>query len=226
MKPRNPRNPTSPKSRDFEQFRLLYPPRAVGAIPPSEAPHFRGWIAQYKYHDVRTLVYFFPDGHLELFNRTRQPLGIYSLTAGMNEDLHRLKLRQGFFHVLDGGLMHAKTRRIRDRLILWDILVHDSQYLLGTTYLERYTRLASVCGNPTAYERETGDQLALRVNKHVWLAPTFTRGLARRYAKLIHLDEVEGLMLKDPRGKLERGIRERNNGSWQIRVRKSLWHEP
>jgi hypothetical protein len=34
-------------------------------------------------------------------------------------------------------------------------------------------------------------------------------------------DELEGLMLKNPRGKLEWGTKEENNGRWQIRVRKN-----
>jgi hypothetical protein len=104
--------------------------------------------------------------------------------------------------------------------VLWDILVWNNQYLVGTSYLKRYRLLSQVCGNPSRYESETGRSIALRVNSCVWLAPVFRNELRRRFDELTPLHEIEGLVLKNPSAKLQWGLREDNNGDWQIRVRK------
>lgn len=198
---------------------LLYPPRPGGAINPATLNRYSGYFAQYKYNDIRTLVYFYPDSHIELLNRHKQPHAIYSLTESMLASLRSLRLAAGSFHVLDGGLMHKKTP-LRDRIILWDVLVYDSQYLVQTTFRERYELLKKICGDPKEYESQTGHHIALKIAERLWLAPVFTTNLPSRYESLLHLDEIEGLVLKDPNGKLEPAIRPDNNLGWQIRVRK------
>jgi hypothetical protein len=206
--------------RSFESFRMLYPPRPGGAIRPDTIGRYRGFWAQYKYNDIRNLAYVFPDGDVKFFTRHREPHRLYQLTDAMRKAIRSLGLPLGAFHVLDGGLLYGKGASVRDRLIVWDALVLDGRYLIGTTFAERYRELAARLGNPVEPERETGWELALRVNSHVWLAPVFTESLAERYASRIHLTEIEGLVLKNPGARLERALREENNGTWQIRVRK------
>lgn len=207
----------SPKP--FERFRLFYPPRAKGAINPDSLGRFTGFIAQPKYDDVRTLVYVFPDGHVELYNRQKEPLGRSSPSPRAVESVRKLGLRRGVFHVFDGGSMMKK-------LILWDILVHEGCYLLGTTYAERYERLRAICGHPTRLEQDTRHGLALEVGPDLWLAPCFDQMLPDTFRRFAAHEEIEGLVLKNPAGRLEPGLRRENNGSWQIRVRKPDTHYP
>ncbi|OFZ79107.1 MAG: hypothetical protein A3K03_00390 [Bdellovibrionales bacterium RIFOXYD1_FULL_44_7] len=205
---------------NFEKFLLIFPPRPSNAINPAAVNQFPGFIGQYKYNDTRNLIYIFPDGHIELYNRHKERHLTYKPTKNMLQSIKSLNFPLCRFHVLDSGLMHNKTRNIKDRIILWDILVFNGKYLIGTTYNWRYELLRKLVGDPTEPEDETGHRIALRINRNLWLAPIFTENLDAKYKQLLHMDEIEGLVLKDPNGKLEWGIRPENNGSWQIRVRK------
>jgi hypothetical protein len=205
---------------EFASFRLIYPPRPKGAINPAMLERYKGFVAQYKYNDIRNLLYLFPDGSVHLYNRHREPHRAYQLTLDMEDSIHCLELPLGKFHVIDGGLMHGKAPGIRDRLVLWDILVHNGEYLVGTTFLERYQLLEKLVGNPTELENETGGEIALQINRNLWLAPLFKDKLAERYQRAASREELEGLVLKNPNGRLEWGLSESNNGFWQIRVRK------
>lgn len=202
----------------FDEFRPIYPPRPELNINPATLGRYRGFIAQYKYNDFRALLYILPDGSISLLNRYRQ-LMRYVMSDAMKKAIQAIRVKPGYFYVFDGGLM-IRAGKVRDRLILWDILVHENEYLVGTTYRDRYRLLFQIMGEPNRFERETGHKVALQVNRYVWIAHSFTDQFEERYRSAIVLDEIEGLVLKNPAGRLEQGIFEHNNGSWMIRVRK------
>lgn len=207
----------------YRELRPLFPPRPRGAINPAALPRYRGFYAQPKYNDIRTLIYFRPDSGIELFTRQREPHREYALTAGMSRSLGTLKLASGFYHVLDGGILRTPKKMPKgvDRpIILWDILVHESRYLVGTTYRERYALLKKVAGDPGRFETRTGHKLGLRIHGSLWMAPLYRSRFEERFTELARLEEIEGLVLKNPNGTLERAVRQENNGDWQIRVRK------
>lgn len=201
---------------------VMYPPRPDGSIPPDTLKKYPGWFGQRKWNGTRNLIFVLPDGTFELWNRHRQMHKQYKLSASMKASIEELigTLQPGVFHVFDSELMDAKTTRLKDRIVLYDVLVHDGIYLIGTTYKERYATLQKILGNPTEYESDTGRSLALKFNKNIWLSEIFTDNLDERFKEALAVDEIEGLVLKDPNGRLEFGVRESNNGSWLIRVRK------
>lgn len=204
----------------YTEFRYIYPPRPSGAIHHDHVTLYPGWIAQYKYNGTRNIVAVFPDGHIEMFNRHREHNKAYRPTPDMISSFKALKLPLGSFHVFDCELMHSKTRGLKDRVILFDILVSCGDYLIGSRYIDRYRALEKLLGTPTEFESETNNKIAYRVNNNIWFSKIYTKDLPERFRKLIHMDEVEGLVLKDPNGKLTFGLQEENNGSWMIRVRK------
>ena len=204
----------------YASFRYIYPPRPSGAIHHDHVSRYPGWIAQYKYNGTRNIIFVFPDGHIELFNRHREHNKAYHPTQEMINAFQSLKLKSGRFYVFDGELMHSKTRGLKDRLILFDVLVFEGDYLIGSRYIDRYLILEKLLGKPTEFEQETGNQIAYRVNRNIWFSKIYTKDLQERFKKLIHMDEVEGLVLKDPNGTLTPGLQEENNGAWMIRVRK------
>ncbi|MCM2277458.1 MAG: hypothetical protein NDJ89_05230 [Oligoflexia bacterium] len=198
-------------------FRPLFPPRPEGSLPPESLSGLRGHIVQPKYDDIRAVIYFLPDSGITLLSRQREPIASFRMTDRMRASFERLKLPRGEFHVLDGGLL----RRWRDRVVLWDVLVYRGNHLLGTTYRQRYELLKKIAGNPVKWEGDTGHRIALRIAETLWLAPDLGgSGLHETFARFREIEGIEGFVLKDPNGRLERGIRERNNGTWQIRVRK------
>lgn len=201
---------------------IMYPPRPNTAIPPDTLSKYVGWWAQRKWNGTRNLLFVLPDGSFELWNRHKQQHKQYKLTTSMKASIQELasKLERGVFHVFDSELMDAKTTKLKDRIVLYDVLVHNGQYLIGTTYKQRYETLSGILGNPQEHESDTGRRLALRFNKNLWLTEVFTDKLDERFKEALGVDEIEGLVLKDPKGKLDFGVREENNGMWMIRVRK------
>jgi hypothetical protein len=201
----------------------IYPPRAKGLLNPTllaRPSMIKGLHAQLKLNDVRLLIHLHPDGNIELLTRQLEAPREYVLTDAMMGSLRALKLPKGVDHLLDGGVFRKGELRIRDRIVLWDILVFSGRYLLGSRYGDRYRFLRKCCGNPNRRETETGRGLGLRINANLWLIEEFTEHFSELYESYVDLDEVEGLMLKDPRGKLEWGLQPENNSSWQLRVRK------
>jgi ATP-dependent DNA ligase len=155
-----------------------------------------------------------------MFTRHAVPNKAYQITREMRDAFESLKLPPGKFHVFDGELLHNKTSNIKDRIVLYDLLVLNGEYLVGTTYISRYRKLQMLLGRPGMFETDTSHRIAYRVNRNIWLAKVYTKDIAERFKKLLHLPEIEGLVLKDPTGKLDYGLTEENNGSWLTRVRK------
>jgi ATP-dependent DNA ligase len=204
----------------YKQMFVMFPPRPSTSIKAEHIGDYPGWLAQRKFNGTRTTVFIDPAGDVHLRNRQREEHRAYKVTDEMIESCRALPLERGAWHVLDGELLHSKTKAIKDRVVLFDLLVHDSKYLLGTTYRDRLDLLDYSLGEPDEYEDESGHQLAFRVNGNLWLAETFTDEFERHFRELLALDEIEGLVLKDPGGKLTAGVTEKNNEGWQIRVRK------
>lgn len=208
----------------YKKMVVFYPPRPEGSVPPDRLGDYPGWWAQRKFNGTRTLIFLSPEGDVELRGRHQEPLKAYDLSPAMEGALQALAFPRGSWSVLDAELLHSKTRGPKDRMVLFDVLVFAGVYQTQTTYECRYNLLVDVCGHPRSHEGDTGRRIALKVNENVWLAESFrvqSAGEARAlYESLIDLDEIEGLMLKDPGGRLQPGFGERNNSSWLIRVRK------
>jgi ATP-dependent DNA ligase len=198
----------------------LYPPRARTALHPRELRSLAGYVAQFKYNDIRTLVHLLPGGEVVLRTRQLEPHREYALTPRMRGWLQALELDPDTHHVLDGGVLRKFSVRGEQPLVLWDILVHEGRHLVGQRYRDRYALLKAACGNPRQLETDTGLEAGLRVRGVLWLAPWHTRGFAELFSRALGADFLEGLMLKDPGARLEPGTKEENNTRWQLKVRK------
>jgi ATP-dependent DNA ligase len=201
----------------------MYPPRPKRKIPPNKVSDYekKGYFAQFKFNGTRTLVEF-KDGDIKLWTRHKTAHKRYKISKEMKSDLLKIYKTLGIDenHIIDGELMHSKIKGLKDIFIAFDLLVYKNEYLLDTRAMERYILLQSILGSPDERESKTGKQIALDVLEHVWLAETFCMSFEERFKHAIELDEIEGLVLKKVSGKLERGFREENNGSWLIRCRK------
>lgn len=200
----------------------IYPPRPWGSIPPETVSRYRGYLAQYKFNDIRLLISIDAKGAVSLLTRKRQPVRSFGVDERLRAQFGRLRTKRGKLYLLDGGVLRSGYGPdLRKPVVLWDLLVYESQYLIGSTYEERYRLLSNLCINPRKLETATGHETALEVGPDLWLARNFTGDYARRFQMTHRMEEVEGLVLKDPGGRLEWGAREENNGGWQIRVRKA-----
>ncbi len=166
------------------------------------------------------MITILPNGEIRLFTRRKTPFARYRPPAALLRALKALKLKPGFFHVLDGGLLHYKTERVKNTIVLWDILVHESQFLSGTGFGERYKLLEKISGKPKTPVRLDGIEVARKIAPLLWLAPLLKGDWKKLFKKASALPEIEGLVLKDPKAPLRRALKPELNARWQIRVRK------
>ena len=197
----------------------IYPPRIEIILPPENLERIRGYYAEYKYNDIRTLIHILP-GEILLMTRKREPVKEYSLTEPMKNALNRLRLDPTKLHTLDGGIIRHLSIGGEHPIVLWDVLVHDNIPLIDRTMVDRYRLLEKICGHPKKLENSTGHQIGLEVSGALWLAPLFTSNFKARYLVATQVDYLEGLVLKNPHAPLESSRHEENNTSWQIKIRK------
>lgn len=131
--------------------RYLYPPRPEKTpVPRCSLSAFQqnGYKAQLKFNDLRTL-FSIDNGDVTLYDR-HHGTPTYKLSDSQRAELvafaDRLGLDRAKWHYLDGGLLHKKSKTFSDTIVLWDILVADDNWLLGSQYSERYARLAAAAG--------------------------------------------------------------------------------
>lgn len=216
-----------------EQY--IYPPRPDQAIPRDQTEFLgeMGWLAQLKYNDSRCLVKFLPDGDTELWNRHGERFRDYTCPDWLKDQLQTLRAELGLsadgYHLLDGGLLDKKHRSIKDTLVIWDILVKDSEHLLGTTYQDRYNSIATadVPWHWESYklgltwDKQTTPNILI---PEIWPHQTWPDLWDMIYEINKPFENIcgpliEGLVFKNPLGELGMGFTEKNNSSWVMRSR-------
>lgn len=105
---------------------------------------------------------------------------------------------------LDGKVWNHK-------FVVFDILVYNGQYLLGTTFEERVKLLDEIYGT------ESENEYLYKINENVFRVKTFYDNFLDRWNDIIKIGMLEGLVLKKKEQKLTRGLSEKNNLSHKCR---------
>jgi ATP-dependent DNA ligase len=212
----------------------MYPPRPKRTVPPNKVSDYEklGYVGQLKFNGTRLMIEFRPNGEIKLWTRHLEAPKQFDMPETMLASLKIVHdiLGSDQWHVLDGELLHSKTKGIKETIVFFDVLASENELCVGTTMTERQNFLLSIFtdseepDNDPSYENVTGKKIAFDLgfdsHNHLWLAETFFFNLEGAYNRAIELDEVEGLVLKKPNAKLKHGHSENNNGNWQIRCRK------
>jgi hypothetical protein len=223
----------------------IFPPRSQDAVPRDTTDFIgeMGWLAQLKYNDTRCIIKYCTNGTVELWNRHAEKFRSYTPPETLTEQLQELRKTLGFsptkVSMLDGGLLDQKHVLISDTIAIWDILVRDSEHLIGTTYGERYNFLLGKTNGSWSHEVPTLGQVefGLELTNDLFIPQSYS---SKDWDNLWNLVErvnapyttstptdpdykispvLEGLFYKDATGKLEMGYKAKNNDNWQIRSR-------
>ncbi len=216
--------------------RFIYPPRPSSSIPLDEAKalHSMGFNFQLKFADTRNLIYFNRDGSITLWNRHGKVQKQFKLNDELTTQLEQVRqllgVKPGQLTVIDGGIIHNKTKFIKNTLVMWDILVLNDIYLVGTTYDERYQKLLDI----TNYDYNIfGFKVGSGVTENIFIPTTFdiNAELDNQWSNLMQINDkfgwkngigdpaIEGVVLKRPDGVLSYSFKEENNTDWSIRCR-------
>jgi ATP-dependent DNA ligase len=211
--------------------RYIYPPRPSSSIPRNDTDFFQnlGWIAQLKYNGSRCLIKHLPNNTIQLWNRHAERFRTYHTPNWLQEELktaiYKLGLQPNEYHVLDGELLDQKHSSIKDVIVIWDVLVKSGEHLLDTQYIDRYNMLTSHLSTQETWKHNNYD-LGIKLTDHVLMPKNYTNTEWDTAWDTVHnvnapypTPLLEGIVLKDPNGLLERGFKEKNNGSWMIRSR-------
>lgn len=200
----------------YSSYRYIFPPRPEIKTTKSGIKTYErmGWFGQPKLNGSCSLI--FTDGiNIKLMNRHEQA---FARELVPKEDLARLH-KGGGFQILCGEFMNkskkdANGRTFNGCIVLFDILVHKGQYLLGTSLKERQELMDNL------FPVNSYDAYIDNVSNNIFRVKNFTTNLEEVWNEIIKIDMYEGVVLKNPLAILDTGYRPSNNTGWQIKVRK------
>jgi len=205
---------------DYNKFFYIYPTRPKNAAPASDIDRYDNdtMLGQTKSNGSNCVI--FTNGIiLNVLNRHNEKLTTFQLTQ--DEVLKNLfKCEKGKWMVLNGEYMNKakndeKGSLFNHKLVLFDILVYNSDYLLGKTYEERVLLLDELYGTTQSEHKHYHS-----ISENIYKAKTYYKGFGDLYKEMIKVDMLEGLVLKRRNARLEPGRTELNNSKSMIKFRK------
>lgn len=210
---------------EYNSYKFIYPPRPEQKITDAQLIFYESlgeFLAQPKYNGDCCNVFLIPGEEIKIINRHNEP----KKKIDPMTDFDGLMSDRPM--VLSGELM-SKSKLGEDGLtlkgfIIWDILVHDGEYLIGSTVEERMELLEKLWPTNRMMVSEKGifhyEHLSFTPNIGIYKSPTYLTGFDTLYHELVKTDAYEGLVLKKKAARLTYGFNEKNNSSWQIKCRK------
>jgi ATP-dependent DNA ligase len=201
----------------FTPMKPIFPPRPKGKVPSSELPHLEKagkWLVQRKFNGDRSVIFRAADGTLSIFGRYGKPYERYKMSGELRRELSALKFEDGKSYWLDCELIHE---HFPHTVVLFDIL-QAGRYLFGAKQETRLQLLSDICNNPK--KNPSDPAIALSVSPHVWMAETWDADFLARFQDHIHLDVIEGLMLRRKDSVLDNYGSSEYEVAWQVRCRK------
>jgi len=203
----------------YNSFRYLYPPRPKNAIPDSDLNFWDNGslLGQPKINGSNATIY---TNGIELLVMNRHGQYLTNVNISKEEILRLFRGEVGKWLVLNGEYLN-KSKQDENRLVfnhklvIFDILVYNSEYLIGETFQDRINLLDEL------YEQKYSEKPYLySISDNIYHVKSFETGFKSIFDELTKIDMIEGLVLKRKNAKLEPGNSENNNIKSQIKARK------
>lgn len=202
----------------YSKYTYIFPPRPKNSVSPTELQYFEnsGLIGQPKINGSNTSIYTNGQSVI-VMNRHGQRLTGFSINT---DEILSLYKGTGGWMVLNAEYLNKsqtdETGRVfNHKLVIFDILVYDSNYLVGSTFESRVKLLDELYGN-----KECDKEYLYNISENVYRVKTYTENFENLFNNLIKIGMYEGLVFKRMSGKLEMGLRELNTSSSQFKIRK------
>jgi len=202
----------------YTKFKYIFPPRPETVIPPTRITELCEGIyhAQCKINGACCEIYTFGEGENKIqryFGRHHnENIANFKLT---NNDFDILKCGNTNFNLVCGEYMNKGKNDINNSplnhvFFIFDILVYNGEYLIGTTFEERIELLDKIFGT------ENDNGYYYKISENIYRVKTFKNNLKSLWDNIMikfptEKSIIEGLVFKKPKAKLERGLTERNN---------------
>jgi ATP-dependent DNA ligase len=203
----------------YSNYRYLYPPRPKNAINPDDLKFWDNDMltVQPKLNGSNCVI--FTNGvQVMVMNRHGQRLTNFSITQDELKSIYRGN--PGEWMVINGEYLNKSKQDERGvtfnhKLVIFDILVFKSNYLIGSTFSERINLLDELYGT-----NESEKSYLYSITDNIYRVKSYTNNFKQLYDDLSKIDMVEGLVLKRSSAKLEVGNTENNNTKSQLKARK------
>lgn len=231
----------------YTEWRWFYPPRPESVVEVGDIA-YNSWasesdaIGQLKLNGTRNMIFVSPEREIRFWTRKRNkdlspkyqdpnlPLEApieqkYVIPDVMKRNLLAMT-PAGHWTVFDTELLHFKTEHVKNTLYFFDVLVWESQHLIGKTYTVRYKIIHRLLGdvfvplNAARTEEQRGAALG---QNNFFIAQNFSpTEWGNVWERVQPYNFVEGLVLKRTSGasRLEAGHAMKNNSSWMCKLRK------
>lgn len=204
---------------NYNSFRYIFPPRPKNAIPDSDLNFWDNGslLAQPKLNGSNCVI--FTNGEkLMVMNRHSQYMT--NVDIQRQEILDLFKGDIGKWMVLNGEYLNKSKQdenrqTFNHKLVIFDILVYNSDYLVGKTFQERINLLDELYG-----QKDSEKSYLYSISNNVYRVKSFENGFKSIYDQLTPIDLIEGLVLKRKNARLEIGNTENNNIKSQLKARK------
>ena len=204
---------------NYNSFRYIFPPRPKNAIPDSDLNFWDNGslLAQPKLNGSNCVI--FTNGEkLMVMNRHSQYMT--NVDIQRQEILDLFKGDIGKWMVLNGEYLNKSKQdenrqTFNHKLVIFDILVYNSDYLVGKTFQERINLLDELYG-----QKDSEKSYLYSISNNVYRVKSFENEFKSIYDQLTPIDLIEGLVLKRKNARLEIGNTENNNIKSQLKARK------
>jgi hypothetical protein len=202
----------------YNKFRYIFPPRPKNAIPADELDFWDNntLLSQPKLNGSNSLI--FTNGEkVIVMNRHNQTLTNVRVSTDEIKGIYR---GSGEWMVLNAEYMNKSQndetgRPFNHKFVIFDILVLDGNYLVGTTFEQRVAILNDLYGQVDCEKEHL-----YGISENIYRVKSYNGGFLDLYNDLIKVDMYEGLVMKRKNAKLELGTNEMNNVRSQLKCRK------
>ena len=202
----------------YLNYRYIFPPRPKNAIPDTELNFWDNGslIAQPKLNGSNCVI--FTNGiKTVVMNRHNQRLTNFNISDNEIKDIYR---GEGWM-ILNGEYMNKSksdenNQVFNHKLVIFDILGFNGEYLVGKTFEERVNLLDELYG-----QIDSDKEYLFKVTENVSRVKSYTIDFKNIFDKLTPIDMIEGLVMKRKNARLELGTSENNNTKSQLKCRKA-----
>jgi ATP-dependent DNA ligase len=202
----------------YTNFKYVYPPRPKNAVSPEDLGFWDNntLITQPKMNGSNCII--FTNGEdFFVMNRHKQRLTNFKITR---EELSEIYRGDGEWMIINGEYMNKSQndenkKVFNHKLVIFDILAYNGEYLVGSTFSERVELLDRIYG-----KNESEKDYLYSISSNVYRVKSYTTDFKKIFDEFIKIDMIEGLVMKRSSAKLEAGLTESNNIKSQIKCRK------
>jgi ATP-dependent DNA ligase len=203
----------------YENYRYIYPPRPKNAIPDSDLNFWdnNSLLAQPKLNGSNTTIY--TNGQqVIVMNRHNSRLTNFQISLDEIKSLFRGN--PGEWLVINGEYLNKSKQDERGvpfnhKLVIFDILVFKSNYLVDQTFQQRVNLLDELYG-----QKDSEKSYLYSISDNIYRVKSYESGFKSLFDELTKIDLIEGLVMKRKNAKLEIGNTENNNTKSQLKARK------